>query len=1127
MRIKNRMWIAAAAMLCAAALAAGEALSVDDAIAQLKAFDYGKDTKALRALERMVGAATNDPQEKAKMAERLAGVLADPQASEGAKLFCCQQLHFAGTEAHLPLLTKMLDDPKTAEMARYALEGLGSEAARAALRAALEKAQGSAAAGLATALGALRDAKSVEALTKLLGSPDAQIALCASKALGRIGTAQAAAALMQAKAATKAPAAEYVDAQLACAERLAAGDAAAAGRIYEQLWAKDSPPPVRVAALRGLVKVRQAEALPAVTEAMASEDAALQAAAANLLQQVPGTAATGVMVGLLGKLKGPPLAGMVEALGERGDKSAREAVAALVESPEEPLRLAAIKALGALGEASTVEALAKIAGGPGQAAGVARVALARLAGPGVDAAIIATVGKGAPPVRAALIRAAGDRRMPDATPTLLQAASDGDEAVRLAAVEAMTMVGKPECYPKLIEMLQNGTAPAEPAEKALLAVAARLPDLTARVTPIKAALGAAKAEAKAPFLRVLRSLGGPGALSVVRVALTDGEATVRDAAVRALSDWTDEAPAADLLKLIKEAAENVHRVLALRGYLRMARAAKGGPAEQLKMLQEVQQAVTTPEARKLLLAGLGDVAEAGALQVAASMLGEEAVQAEAKIAVLKIAGGLARANQAAAREAVDKLLPSLKDQALTEQLNAALEAANRPEVDDGTALKPDAKRSENLKSLLAKRAPQGFHLACYLDCGADTSDGAKAGPSLRVGEAKAHFFPESDRAAHFRFGTVWYGGEVPFAVTGLDANKAYQIGFSWWDFDGGGRVESVRLAPGKGGEFKEALKATKLPDFKNNQEVPAELSVAVPSNLYADGSLRIAFRIHSGPNAVVSEIWLWEGAAGSAKAVPVRLTEDPKDTKDTKETAPAPDAPVEIKRGKAEAGRTTKILIVTGIDYPGHLWQKTAPAVAEELTKDARLLVDVAESPRVLCLPEINDYAALIIHFMNWEKPDPGEKARTNLKTFVEGGKGMVLTHFACGAFQDGGTPWPEFGKLAGRAWDRKLRGHDPYGKFGVRMTDVKHPITEGLQPFEVTDELYTCLGGDTPISVLAVSTSKVDKKEYPMAFVLEPGKGRVFHTVLGHDAQVWRTPGAAELIRRGTAWAAGLKPVP
>ena len=75
------------------------------------------------------------------------------------------------------------------------------------------------------------------------------------------------------------------------------------------------------------------------------------------------------------------------------------------------------------------------------------------------------------------------------------------------------------------------------------------------------------------------------------------------------------------------------------------------------------------------------------------------------------------------------------------------------------------------------------------------------------------------------------------------------------------------------------------------------------------------------------------------------------------------------------------------------------------------------------------------------------------------------------------------------------------------------------MKPFETTDELYTCLDGGTPITVLATAVSKVDHKTYPMAFVLECGKGRTFHLVLGHDVQALQAPEVGELLRRGTAW--------
>jgi len=215
----------------------------------------------------------------------------------------------------------------------------------------------------------------------------------------------------------------------------------------------------------------------------------------------------------------------------------------------------------------------------------------------------------------------------------------------------------------------------------------------------------------------------------------------------------------------------------------------------------------------------------------------------------------------------------------------------------------------------------------------------------------------------------------------------------------------------------------------------------------------------------------------------------------------------------------TRVLIVTGIDYPGHPWKKTAPLLKQILEKDPRFKARIVEDPNALASPRLQDWDVVVIHFMNWEKPGPGEAARENLKKFVAGGKGMMMTHFACGAWQE----WPEFVQLAGRVWNPKLRGHDPYGKFRVEIADPEHPITKGLDAFETTDELYTCLTGDTKIHIIAKATSKVDKKEYPMAFVLDYGKGRVFQTVLGHDAAAYASPGVGDLLRRACAWAAGL----
>jgi uncharacterized protein len=220
--------------------------------------------------------------------------------------------------------------------------------------------------------------------------------------------------------------------------------------------------------------------------------------------------------------------------------------------------------------------------------------------------------------------------------------------------------------------------------------------------------------------------------------------------------------------------------------------------------------------------------------------------------------------------------------------------------------------------------------------------------------------------------------------------------------------------------------------------------------------------------------------------------------------------------------RQVKILVQTGNEYPGHPWKETAPLLAKFLAADARLATAVNEDPKFLASPKLHDYDVVVLNYMNWQSPDPGEEARANLKKYVESGKGLVLVHFACGAFQG----WPEFAKIAGRAWDPKLRPHDPHGKFTVEIAAPEHPITRGLKAFDTVDELYTCLAGDAKIEVLATAKSKVDQKDYPIAFVLGYGKGRVFHCVLGHDVKALSGEEVQTLYRRGTAWAAGLPPV-
>jgi type 1 glutamine amidotransferase len=243
-----------------------------------------------------------------------------------------------------------------------------------------------------------------------------------------------------------------------------------------------------------------------------------------------------------------------------------------------------------------------------------------------------------------------------------------------------------------------------------------------------------------------------------------------------------------------------------------------------------------------------------------------------------------------------------------------------------------------------------------------------------------------------------------------------------------------------------------------------------------------------------------------------------------------------------------KALIVDGQN--GHDWKATTPPLKKLLEQTGMFTVDVATSPpRKQDMsgfrPKFSDYDLVVSNYAGDPWPEETRKAFVD---YVEGGGGVVIYHFACAAFPD----WKEYNEITGlggwggrnekagpyvRWRDGKFvrdtspghgGGHGPAQPFQLVIREPNHPITNGLPKafMHPTDELYGWLRGPAKnLTVLATAFAPKDKggagEHEPILMTIRYGKGRVFHTALGHTDEQLRSVSFIATFQRGAEWAA------
>ena len=169
------------------------------------------------------------------------------------------------------------------------------------------------------------------------------------------------------------------------------------------------------------------------------------------------------------------------------------------------------------------------------------------------------------------------------------------------------------------------------------------------------------------------------------------------------------------------------------------------------------------------------------------------------------------------------------------------------------------------------------------------------------------------------------------------------------------------------------------------------------------------------------------------------------------------------------------------------------------------------------------------------------EEASTALRRWLEEGGRWFALHSSNSV---AGNP------VMPRILGTRFLSHPPYQKFHVNVTKPGDPLLEGVQPFDVEDELYCMENVTGDIEVLlhtrwggeAFGNMTFPVEDRPMMYKRKVGDGGILYLALGHANRPydkprpeypdqpdhrgpWEMPVYKTLIQRGIEWAAKRRP--
>jgi uncharacterized protein len=213
-----------------------------------------------------------------------------------------------------------------------------------------------------------------------------------------------------------------------------------------------------------------------------------------------------------------------------------------------------------------------------------------------------------------------------------------------------------------------------------------------------------------------------------------------------------------------------------------------------------------------------------------------------------------------------------------------------------------------------------------------------------------------------------------------------------------------------------------------------------------------------------------------------------------------------------------RILVITGgHDYPKEQFNQMLGALGENIS------YQVAELPAAyeMFLPQNRDKYDVLVFYHMWQEIS-GEEAKT-FSECIRNGKPLVVLHHSICAYDN----WPEYFNIIGGKYFHKptvINGkeypacsyiHDVH--FRVKIEDKKHPVTTGIDDFDIFDETYKGYYVEPGVTPLLSTDEPSSNRVIGWAKVY--GKARVVTLQSGHDIPTFENTNFRKLLKQSIEW--------